>query len=91
MPLSSVKPTSGLEVKANNQLDQASTWIVGGGTVLIGVTNDATQGSSVKIVRRVSDQEVDVVEGVQELASQLKVRSFRELHLLDETNVSSEE
>src|SRR6185369_15905690 len=85
-----------LEVEADYELDQTATRIVGGGEVLIS-GRVAAEGcriqasESVYVVCGSADEEVDVVEGIEKLASQLQVGAFRKLESLHYACVCTEE
>src|ERR1051325_5181686 len=85
-----------LEVEPDYELDQTATRIVGGGEVLVssGETSKRRRvqsAESVQVVTGRTNQEVDIVEGVQEFASQLEVGVFSELDSLNEARVGTEE
>ena len=85
-----------LEVDADYELDQPPAGIVGRRQILVSICHTAKSGrrkpaKRVQVVTRTSDEEVDVVERIQEFASQLEVRSFTEAHLLDDAQIRSEE
>jgi hypothetical protein len=94
--LSSSSNFNFLEVDADYELDQPPAGIVSRRQILVGVCHTTKSGcreptECVQVITRISDKEVDVVESVQEFASQLQVRSFAETHLLHDAQIRSEE
>ena len=70
-----------LEVNSEHYLDHSPTYVIGGGEILISICglpkSGAAKISNAGVGRRLAaDFEVNVVEGVQELTSELDVYPF---------------
>src|SRR5262245_26235765 len=83
---------TGLEVDASDELDQPPTWIISRRRILIGVTRLSEGrvikvGDGVYVSSSATDQEVDVVEGIQEFGAELEVNALGNLDPLDYAQV----
>src|SRR5262249_48704580 len=80
-----------LEVDASDELHQTSRRIVCRRVVTISLSqlseSRATDAQDIDVIPWIADDEVDVVEGIQELCAELEVHALSDLDLLDRAQI----
>src|SRR5215813_10519960 len=80
-----------LEIDASDELHQTSSWIIGRRGVAISLSqlaeSRAADTKDIHVIACVANDEVDVVEGVQELRAELEVHALSDPDLLDRAQI----